>query len=117
MPGTPLEVECREKGFLLQAMNNETLLSAIRLNQTPLIATGDFTKKDLFSWAKEVLDTPELNTVGEHMPFFFSSSTRTQGVMQRLFGIADLSQLDMPMSYWRAPQNNPPSVFSTPGAA
>jgi anaerobic magnesium-protoporphyrin IX monomethyl ester cyclase len=112
LPGTPLEVECREKGYLLQKMNNETLLSAIRLNQTPLIATGDFTKKDLFSWAKEVLDTPELNTVGDHMPFFYSSSARTQRVMQQLFGIADLNQLDMPVSYWRAPQNNPPSVFA-----
>lgn len=110
LPGTPLEVECREKGYLLRAMNNETLLSAIRLNQTPLIATADFTKKDLFSWAKDVLDTPELNTVGEHMPFFFSSSARTERVLQRLFGIADLAQLNMPASYWRAPQNNPPSV-------
>jgi len=48
------------------------------------------------------------------MPFFFSSSARTQRVMQRLFDIADLNQLDMPASYWRAPQNNPPSVFSAP---
>lgn len=112
LPGTPLEVECREKGYLLQAMNNETLLSAIRLNQTPLIATRDFTKKELFSWAKEVLDTPDLHTVGEHMPFFFSTAPRTQRVMQRLFRIDDLSQLDMPMNYWRAPQNNPPAVLA-----
>jgi radical SAM superfamily enzyme YgiQ (UPF0313 family) len=114
LPGTPLEVECREKGYLLQAMNNETLLSAIRLNQTPLITTRDFTKQDLFSWTKEVLDTPELITIGEHMPFFFSSSARTGQSLRQLYGSADLNQLDMPVSYWRAPHNNPPSVLSGP---
>jgi anaerobic magnesium-protoporphyrin IX monomethyl ester cyclase len=112
LPGTPLEVECREKGYLLQAMNNETLLSAIRLNQTPLVATGDFTKQDLFCWAKDVLDTPELITIGEHMPFFFSSAAGLGKSLQRLFGSADLQQLDMPVSYWRAPHNNPPRALA-----
>lgn len=117
LPGTPLEVECREKGYLLQAMNNETLLSAIRLNQTPLVATADFTKQDLFFWAKDVLDTPELITVGEHMPFFFSSSPRTGQALRELFGSADLEQPDLPVNYWRAPHNNPPSVLSVPALA
>lgn len=112
LPGTPLEVECREKGYLLQAMNNETLLSAIRLNQTPLVATAEFTKAELFSWAKDVLDTPELHTVGEHMPFFFSSAARTRRVMLRLFGIKEINQLQMPSNYWRAPQNNPPAALA-----
>jgi hypothetical protein len=111
LPGTPLEVECREKGYLLQAMNNETLLSAIRLNQTPLIATDAFTKHDLFFWAKEVLDTPELITTGEHMPFFFSSSARAGQSLQQLFGSSDLGRRDLP-SYWRAAHNNPPAVVS-----
>ncbi|HEU4579869.1 MAG TPA: radical SAM protein [Polyangiaceae bacterium] len=117
LPGTPLEVECREKGYLLQAMNNETLLSAIRLNQTPLIATDDFTKQDLFCWAKEVLDTPEIITIGEHMPFFFSSSARTRPSLRRLFGNPSLEHANLPPSYWRAPHNNPPSVLSQPVAA
>jgi hypothetical protein len=80
----------------------------------PLIATADFTKKDLFSWAKEVLDTPELITIGQHMPFFFSSTARTGQPLQQLFGSADLQELDMPSSYWRAPHDNPPTALSGP---
>lgn len=112
LPGTPLEVECREKGYLLQEMNNETLLSAIRLNQTPLIATAEFTKRDLFSWAKEMLDTRELHTIGEHMPLFFSSAPRTQRMMKRLFHLEHVKEPKLPSSYWRAPQNNPPAVVA-----
>jgi magnesium-protoporphyrin IX monomethyl ester (oxidative) cyclase len=99
LPGTPLERECRDKGYFVAPSNNETLLSAIRLNQTPLIATQQFTKAQLFEWAKEVLDTPTLHTLGEHIPFFFANSPAGRRTFERLMGE---EAGDISYSYWHA---------------
>jgi magnesium-protoporphyrin IX monomethyl ester (oxidative) cyclase len=112
LPGTPLATECREKNYFVQSMNNETLLSAIRLNQTPLIETESFTKADLFRWAKSVLDTPEIYTMGEHMPFFRASSAGATRMMKKFIGVAESVDIGVPASYWRAPVNNPPPVLA-----
>lgn len=118
LPGTPLERQCREHGYFVQPMNNETLLSAIRLNQAPLIATPAFTKSDLFLWARRSLDTPELHTTGEHIPFFVSAAPAALRMMKRLLCLDETREWQAPVSYWRAPQNSPPQVLvQRPAAA
>lgn len=110
LPGTPLERECREEGYFLRPLNNETLLSAIRLNQSPLIETPQFTKGDLFSWAQSVLDTPELRTVGNHIPFFMAATPHATRMMQRFCGQDESKPMHFAPSYWRLRHNNPPPV-------
>ncbi len=111
LPGTPLERECREQGYFVQPMNNETLLSAIRLNQAPLIATPTFTKSDLFLWARSSLDIPELHTTGEHIPFFLSAAPSAMRMMKRFLSLDETRDWRVPVSYWHAPHNNPPQVL------
>jgi anaerobic magnesium-protoporphyrin IX monomethyl ester cyclase len=108
LPGTPLDRECEANGYFLREQNNESLLSAIRLNQTSLIATPEFTKGRLFEWAKQELDVPELHTVSRHIPMFFSRSQTAVQNFARFLG----GELKGPLrNYWREPHNNPPPVM------
>jgi magnesium-protoporphyrin IX monomethyl ester (oxidative) cyclase len=112
LPGTPLERQCREQGYFVRPLNNETLLSAIRLNQTSLIATEAFTKADLFLWAKDVLDTPELRTLGEHIPMFVAASPRATRMMKRFVGVPEDKEMRWAKSYWQLEHNDPPPVLA-----
>jgi anaerobic magnesium-protoporphyrin IX monomethyl ester cyclase len=76
LPGTPLFHECEREGYLVNEPNKDTLLRAIRINQAPLIATREFTKRNLFEWAQEELAIPEVFSSGYTMPIF-SSNTPT----------------------------------------
>lgn len=114
LPGTPLEQECRENGFFVDELNNETILSAIRLNQTPLIATRQFTKADLFHWSRSMLDTPELHALGESIPFIFASTAAGQRTFARLTG-EELGAVSH--SYWRSrPRFGAPESLPRPSA-
>lgn len=104
LPDTELERECRAKGYLTAALDNTGLLSGIRLNESSLITTADFDKRQLFSWAKDVLDVPEIRTLGEHIPFFFASSPAGLRNATRFLG----SPPEEPrVSYWRKRPNRP----------
>lgn len=112
LPGTPLERQCREEGHFVREPDNETLLSAIRLNQMPLIATDRFGKADLFRWAQSVLDTPELLTFGDHIPFFLAATPRAERTMQRFLRQDEARPLRVDRSYWRLPHNVAPPVLA-----
>lgn len=109
LPGTPLEKECREQGYLVDALTNDNILSAIRLNQTPLVATDQFTKAQIFEWAKDVLDVPGLHTLGEHIPFVIASSEPGRRTLARLMG-GDGSATAY--SYWTSARDVPPYALS-----
>jgi radical SAM superfamily enzyme YgiQ (UPF0313 family) len=112
LPGTPLERQCTSAGYFVRPLNNESLLSAIRLNQMPLIATESFSKADLFRWAKSVLDTPELRTVGDHIPFFMSAAPRAVRMMKRFCNLDESRPMQFATSYWQVAHNDPPPVFA-----
>lgn len=96
--GTPLEQQCREKGYFVSPVNNESLLSAIRLNQAPLIATESFTKADLFRWAKEELDIPEIRCTGSSIPMFWANTDKAWRMANRIF--PDARQLPAYLWQW-----------------
>lgn len=98
LPGTPLERECRSNGYLLRDLNGESLLSAIRLNQAPLIQTPTFSKGDLYAWAKSELDREPIHTIGRHIPMFFAKTPRGIASAQSLMGVNFGDRL--PPSYW-----------------
>jgi anaerobic magnesium-protoporphyrin IX monomethyl ester cyclase len=74
LPGTPLYKECETNGYLVNELNKDTLLRAIRINQAPLIATKEFTKRKLFDWAREELDSSDVITSGSTMPVFAANT-------------------------------------------
>jgi len=74
LPGTPLYKECETHGYLVNDLNKDTLLRAIRINQAPLIATREFTKRDLFAWALDELAGPDVVTSGSTMPVFAANT-------------------------------------------
>jgi radical SAM superfamily enzyme YgiQ (UPF0313 family) len=111
LPGTPLERQCRAAGHFLREPDNESLLSAIRLNQMPLIATERFAKADLFRWTKSVLDTPELHTVGEHIPFFLAATPHAERMFKRFCRLDETRPLRLAQEYWRMPHNAAPPVL------
>jgi magnesium-protoporphyrin IX monomethyl ester (oxidative) cyclase len=121
LPGTPLERQCRASGYFVREPDNESLLSAIRLNQMPLISTDAFGKADLFRWAKSVLDTPELHTLGEHIPFFMAATPQAERMLKRFCKLDEARPLRVAQSYWRLAHNDPPpalaATVSAPRAA
>jgi hypothetical protein len=108
LPGTPLHRQCETEGYFVRDLDNDSLLSAIRLNQTSLIATPEFDKLRLFTWAKEELDVPEICTTGYHMPMILSRSPKAIASFERFLG-QDLKGR-VTLEYWRLPHNNPPPV-------
>ncbi len=88
LEGTLLYMQCMEKGFFVAEPNNETLLSAVRLNQMPLIATPDFNKNDLFEWTREELDSPQMCCVGSSIPMFWANTEQAWRQVQRILPCA-----------------------------
>ncbi|WP_068081520.1 B12-binding domain-containing radical SAM protein [Polycladidibacter stylochi] len=83
--GTPLYQQCMDEELLVAPLNNTTLLSAIRLNQTPLIQTPEFTKADLLKWTKIELETPDIICKGSTVPIFWSNKNGER-MARKLFG-------------------------------
>lgn len=86
LPGTPLHRECEEKGYLVNALDKVGLLKGIRINQGALIATNEFTKRDLFALARQELDVPEILSTGQTMPYFTANSPVGRRRFARIFG-------------------------------
>jgi anaerobic magnesium-protoporphyrin IX monomethyl ester cyclase len=78
LPATPLHHECEENGYLTRELDKESLFAAIRLNQAPLIRTKEFTKDDLFRWAREELQIPGFLTRGTTIPLFVADTDRAR---------------------------------------
>jgi anaerobic magnesium-protoporphyrin IX monomethyl ester cyclase len=86
LPGTPLHQECLEKKYLIQPLDKVTMFGAIRLNQSPLIATPEFTKHDLFEWTRDELLSNDFHAVGPTILFFFSDNQDGWGSVTRWLG-------------------------------
>ena len=78
LPATPLHHECEKNGYLVGELNKDSLFAAIRLNQAPLIRTREFSKEDLFRWAREELQVSGVHTTGTTMPFFAAATDRAR---------------------------------------
>lgn len=92
LPGTPLHRQCEQEHLFTAELNNETLLSAIRLNQIALISTDQFTKSDLLRWAEEELAGPDMICVGTSIPMFWAANATTDSRARRAFGDIDTMQ-------------------------
>jgi anaerobic magnesium-protoporphyrin IX monomethyl ester cyclase len=103
LPGTPLYSECAENGYFDRPIDNESLLASIRLNQTALIRTADFSKPDMFQWAQQELNTDALRTIGKHIPMLYANSADGVRNASTIIG-HDLSRVALP-GYWeRTPE-------------
>jgi magnesium-protoporphyrin IX monomethyl ester (oxidative) cyclase len=78
LPATPLHDECERNGYLVGELDKDSLFAAIRLNQAPLIRTREFSKADLFRWAREELQVPGVFTTGTTMPLFVAATDRAR---------------------------------------
>jgi anaerobic magnesium-protoporphyrin IX monomethyl ester cyclase len=83
LPGTPLHHQCETNGYLVNELNKDTILRAIRINQAPLIATNEFNKRDLFNWAREELAVSDIVSSGSTMPVFTANTSAGRSRLAR----------------------------------
>jgi len=83
--GTPLEKQCVTENLLVAPMNNETLMSAIRLSEQPLIQTKDFSKRDLLAWTQSEMADEDINCVWSTIPVFWSRKGNADRMAQKVF--------------------------------
>jgi anaerobic magnesium-protoporphyrin IX monomethyl ester cyclase len=115
LPGTPLNKECEENGYLLEELGKRSIFCGIRLNQDGLVATKDFTKERIFNWAREELDTGEIVSVGMTTPSFAARSERGLRRMSQFLGQDVTTMRPYP---WQAGYRarSAPAVKATSGA-
>jgi radical SAM superfamily enzyme YgiQ (UPF0313 family) len=110
LPGTPLERQCRAEGLYAREPDNESLLAAIRLNQSALIQTPNFTKTDLYAWAREEIDVPSLRTMGQHIPMFFAATDRGLKSAGAVVGSELSARRLSERNFWSVPTRFAPSA-------
>lgn len=101
LPGTPLHAECEDNEYLCRELDNASLLSAIRLNQSALIKTPEFSKADLYAWSRQELEREAIHTLGRNIPMFFATTEDGLRNAKQVLGYDFGSTL--PTSYWASP--------------
>ena len=85
LPGTRLEKICKSKKYLNKKIDSFEYLKAIRINQSSLIKTSDFSKKDIFDLFFSLVNKEDYKIHGSSIPMFWYNNVNTMNRVKAVY--------------------------------
>lgn len=85
LPGTKLNIESKEKGYISKELTNNDYFRAIRMNQADIIKTPEFSKKTIFELVKKEINNNKYIVHNISLPMFWSNNSLAEKRAHEVF--------------------------------